>query len=160
MKKRRLLICAFVSVFVCLLLLAGCSSDPPVEDKPMDKALKGSWTNRETGNDKRTFTIEEDGHFKALLNPLMGTSYMGWGNVSGKLVQRDGNYTMRDLSGTPKDPGAEWTGLVSSVQGKPVKIELANDEDGKAFFTFSAVGSDSTADQIKTFFGGVYYEDN
>jgi hypothetical protein len=163
MKKRTLFIWPLVSAFVCLLFFAGCPSDPPVEDEPMDTALKGTWTNKYTNEkDARTFTIEEDGHFEARLNPFRDEKYLGWGTVRGKLVQRSGNYTMTGMSATPQDPNNEdakaWTSNVTFVQGRPVKIELKIDTDGKALFTFSAVGSGLVPDQIKQFFGGDYYK--
>jgi hypothetical protein len=159
MKKACFLICAFVG----LLLFAGCPSDPPVEDKPMDTALAGTWANHFTDEeDKRTFTITDEGNFNALLNPHRDDKYLGWGAVSGKLVQREGNYTMREMSAVPQDSENEdakaWTSGVTFVQGKPVKIELKADAYGNRFFVFSAVGSGTIADQIEQFFGGSYYE--
>ena len=125
-----------------ILIFGGCP-DKIEDDPPFDSTLAGSWSNGESGNNLRTFIIDNDGSFSATLNPGGG---QGMGRVNGKLVKVSENeYIMKDMIEITYQ---SWGDAVSLYNGEYIVITLSDNNN-----TFTLI-SDTPA--VDTYFGGTY----
>jgi len=126
---------------VCMLTFGGCKGE---EENEVEAGLVGNWSNEETGDDLKTFTIALNGSFTASLNAGEGA---GVGLVDGVLIKDGKNYIMNRMIETT---GAGWGSQVAQFNGTLVQITLSNNDD-----VFELDCADSSL--VQEFFGGTYY---
>jgi hypothetical protein len=125
-----------------MLTLSGCKE--PDENK-VEPGLVGSWSNRERGDDLKTFTIQLNGKFSADLNP---SGADGPGTVTGVLIKEGNEYMMNNMVETT---GKGWGGGVSLYNRTYVQITLSDNDN-----IFDLECEDDPI--VKTFFGGRYFK--
>jgi hypothetical protein len=106
--------------------------------------LIGSWTNGETGEAEKTFSIGQDGSFTASVDPGTASGMAGRAPVEGRLVVKDNNYLMTKMV---EKTGTVWGSLVGGFNGTPITIEFKSADQFELKSTNMAVGG---------FFGGTY----
>jgi len=122
-----------------ILIFAGC---PEEGEDDIDPALVGDWSNKQSGDDLKTFTIYSDGSFTADL-----TAYTVHGTVTGILYREGSNYKMNKMKETTS---ASWGSAVGGVNNVAIQIALY-------FNTYFELKCKSTP-IVETFFGGTYYK--
>jgi len=125
-----------------MLILGGCPEE--LGENKVDSGLVGNWSNEETGNDLKTFTINSDGSFSARLSPEGAD---GEGTVTGVLIKEESEYVMNNMTETT---GRDWGSLVSFYNDTNVQITLSNNNN-----TFVLRCADKPI--VDDYFGGTYY---
>jgi len=146
----------YISILILLIAIMAliCTACPEVTpEKDPDPSLIGDWSNNKTGNDAKTFIVNDDFSFSCHINPGADGNYQGAATVSGKLTRTDGNiYTMYDLKGVPDDPGTVWTNPLTLGAFNSQKL-LITFYDKDSFNFKSAQNNDA----VTQYFGGDYY---